>query len=68
MYIGILADSIGVVKGFVPVWKGFSITLPLWKRGIKGDLKSLSISLYEREKFIVITLIKGRGSTYLKVI
>jgi hypothetical protein len=24
---------------------------PLWQRGIKGDLKSLSISLYEREMF-----------------
>jgi len=23
---------------------------PLWQRGIKGDLKSLSFSLYKREK------------------
>jgi len=27
--------------------------IPLCKRGIKGDFKSLSISLYEREKFLL---------------
>jgi hypothetical protein len=25
--------------------------LPLWQRGIKGDLESLSISLSQRERF-----------------
>jgi len=34
--------------------------LPLRKRGIKGDFKSLSFSLYERERFGAI-MIKRRS-------
>jgi hypothetical protein len=29
------------------------VPLHLWERGIKGDLKSLSFSLYERERYIL---------------
>ncbi len=43
-------------RGFAPL-----SFFPLWQRGTKGDLKSLSISLYEREKSGFIEF-KKRGT------
>jgi hypothetical protein len=36
-----------------PPFEKVVVPLSLWKRGIKGDLKSLSFSLYERERYIL---------------
>jgi len=49
---------VGVKRGEAPLFN----FLPLWKRGIKGDLKSLSISLYKREKASLQRSSRGRGT------